>query len=111
MSEGLQHGAGWQAWAVKEDEEPKKAASVEAPGHRSGPRRAGAVIRRRCAPVDGRRRGEAVEPQERRLLADHRVGSGGETVTCDMRLISICSAMSAAEVGELFDRAFPGERD
>ena len=34
----LQHCAGWQAWAVKEDEEPKKAASVEAPGHRSGPR-------------------------------------------------------------------------
>ena len=27
-----------QAWAVKEDEEPRKAASVEAPGHRSGPR-------------------------------------------------------------------------
>jgi len=27
-----------QAWLIKEDEEPKKASSLETPGHRSGPR-------------------------------------------------------------------------
>lgn len=27
-----------QAWSIREDEEPKKAASIETPGHRSGPR-------------------------------------------------------------------------
>ena len=30
--------SGAQAWTIREDEEPKKAASVETPGHRAGPR-------------------------------------------------------------------------